>query len=111
MPMSIEFTGSLRPSLTEQSYACVLRNIKDAPGLVVVRDERNSLGLSFATGDDSIEHEQISFVLNDTQIYVGFHVGTRDQRERVLDVLRNSLAACGISTRRGKFDLHRRTPE
>jgi hypothetical protein len=95
--MSIECTGSLKRSLTEELADCLVKHINNAPGVFVVREEPNLLGLCFAIGDGPSGDEQITIRLSAEQIYVGFHAGTRLQRESVLHVVRTALDNCGIS--------------
>ena len=95
--MSIEFLGSLKKSLTEDLADCLVKHIKNSPGLIVVREEPNSLGLCFTSGDGSSGQEQLTITLSSEQIYVGFHAATRQQRERVLHAVRTALDTCGVS--------------
>jgi hypothetical protein len=95
--MSIEFTGSLNRSLTEEIADSVLNRIKRASGLLVVREVSGSLGLSYSAEGGPILHENIASTISEKEIYVGFHAATRQQREAVIRVVKQAMETCGIS--------------
>lgn len=95
--MSVEFIGSPQPPLTQESIESIRRAIKAESSLSIVRDEANTLGLRFASTAGSGGREEVAIALSTNEVYIGFHLGTAQQRAHVLGIARTVLSAHGVS--------------
>ena len=94
--MSIEFFDRPPVPLSDEDIVGVIQQIKNAADLILVRDEPLSLGINFACDAGSARHEQITISMDSEKIYVAFHVGTGQQRDRVVRLVNAALEANGV---------------
>ena len=95
--MSIEYFGTPSSPFTREQIRGVFSNIAADTGLVVVRDDLDSLGLTFPESQPARSFEDVTIAFDAGRAYVAFHNATRRQRERVIARLEELFRASGVS--------------
>lgn len=92
--MSIEYFGSPLPPLTTESIQELLVAFASIDGYMLHRKTSSEVGLTPSTAT-SLSEETVSITLSPSSVYVGFHVSTRDERQRVLIAISSQLSQRG----------------
>lgn len=92
--MSIEFTGIPHPQMCESTARDVLTEVAKNGGHTVVRKSDTELGLGYFDAERP-SAEMISISINKNEVYVGIHAGTVDQRNQMMQFLKEQLSSRG----------------
>jgi hypothetical protein len=94
--VSIEFMGTPNPSMTDDDIEDVKHDVVLNSGCALVRDTKAEIGLCYRP-ENARTAEELTVSLSSNEVYVGFHVGTRAQRDRILACISSALQKRGIS--------------
>ncbi|QDU49582.1 hypothetical protein [Gimesia panareensis] len=84
--MSIEYTGKLTPELSDEHVEMLIQKISEIQGLNVLVKTSDELRTGLVENMNP-EQEAIKFIVKSDQVYVGFHVCNRNQRDRILELI------------------------
>jgi hypothetical protein len=95
--MSLEFVCKFKWPLSASAIRSVGGAIADTANWKVVRETGRETGFQCWNSERAVSVEQVTILIEPERFHIAFHVGSRDQRNAVLDVCKNALMQSGIS--------------